>query len=155
MFLEQKRLKDLPCRRHIIPESYSLEQKILFEITAEEGMLKNMMGHRLSYELITFSLIIINLFFLLFSYFLSVFLLSNLERSFCIKVKKILYNLGENIVDQFTKLTKILFSTECLRVYFFQFSCATVKICLLVGQLATDIYTYIYIYIHFTDMTKY
>ena len=56
MFLEQKRLKDLPYRRHIIPESYSLEQKILIEITAEEGMLKNMMGHRLSYKLITFTL---------------------------------------------------------------------------------------------------
>ena len=40
------------------------------------------------------------------------FLLSHVNRNFSIKLKSILYNLGQNIFDQFTKLSKIGFSRE-------------------------------------------
>ena len=43
------------------------------------------------------------------------------------------YNLGQGIVDKFTKLSKIGFSMECLRADFSQFSCANIEICLLSG----------------------
>ena len=49
------------------------------------------------------------------------------------------YNLGQNIVDKFTKLSKIGFSMERFTADFLQFSNATVKIYLLGGRLDTHV----------------
>ena len=47
------------------------------------------------------------------------------------------YNLGQKIVDKFTKLSKICFSMECLTADFSRFSYANVKTCLLRDRLGT------------------
>ena len=41
------------------------------------------------------------------------------------------YHLGQNIVDKFTGISKIVLSIECFTADFSQFSSITVKICLL------------------------
>ena len=47
------------------------------------------------------------------------------------------YNLGQNIVDKFTKLSIIGLSMECTTADFLQFSSTDVKICYFRGRQST------------------
>ena len=48
-----------------------------------------------------------------------------------------LYNLGQEVVDKFTKLSKTVFSMECFTADFLRFFPENVKIWLLGGRLGT------------------
>ena len=48
-----------------------------------------------------------------------------------------MYNHGQNVVDKFTKLSKIGFFVERFTAHFSKFSSKTVKICLLGSWLGT------------------
>ena len=59
------------------------------------------------------------------------------------------FNLGQNIVDKFTKLSKINFSIEYFTAHFSQFSSAIDRICLLGDRLGITINSK-----HFKDFLK-
>ena len=56
-----------------------------------------------------------------------------------LRIRIFFYSLGQNLVDKFTKVSKIDISRECFTADFLQFSNATVEMCLLIGRLGTGL----------------